>query len=468
MTAQGTGSLTRALTRSLLLGLALLWLVGVVGSGFVLKRLIDQKSDDELEESAAIMMSLVRYSDDLVLTAAVLGESRTQGSAGLEHDRLVYQIRDASGRVMLRSANAPESLAEVPLREGLVDSGSWRVATLHDPETGRILQLADPLADRRDALVTATLWLTLPLALFLVLATVLVYRASRSLARQVDSTAQAVARQDPQALGLVPLDGVVTELRPAVDATNRLLARLASALESERSFTYNSAHELRTPIAGALAQAQLIAASSRGTAMEGRARELVGALSRLARLAERLLALARAEGSAPLSDDRVDLAQVARLTLQQFDHDPRLRGRQLSAHVSPLVVPGDLDAIGLALRNLIENALVHGTDGTEIQVICEDAPEGRSLAVIDDGPGVPAAEVRSLVKRFARGAGAAGEGAGLGLSIADTLARRMGARLVLSSPPTGRRRGFEARLVWKSASRPAREREGRSGRTSRS
>ena len=74
MTLRGAGSVTRALTRSLVVGLTLLWLLGVLGSGIVLKRLIDEKSDDELQESAAILMSLVRHNNDLLVTAAVLGE----------------------------------------------------------------------------------------------------------------------------------------------------------------------------------------------------------------------------------------------------------------------------------------------------------------------------------------------------------------------------------------------------------
>jgi len=463
MTSRGAGSMTHALTRSLLVGLALLWLAGVLGSGIVLKRLIDQKSDDELQESAAILMSLVRHTDDLLVAAALLGETRAHSPLEKQHERFVYQIRDKSGRVMLRSPNAPASLMEVSLREGLTDAGEWRVLTLQDGATGRILQLADPLVERREALVTALLWLTVPLGVLLLFAALMVYRASRALVSQVERTAQAVSRQDPQALGLLPLDGVVTELRPAVDATNRLLARLASALEAERSFTYNSAHELRTPIAGALAQAQLLSASAEGTPMAGKARDLVRALSRLARLAERLLALARAEGSAPLRDDRVDLARVARLTADEFDRDPRLGGRRLLLQLSPIEVRGDLDAIGLAVRNLIENALVHGVGGTEIRVVCDDSLEGPSLAVIDDGPGVSSDDVRTLVKRFARGAAATGDGAGLGLSIVDTLARRMGARLALRSPLQDKDGGFEARLIWAPHRSPAKAGKSRQG-----
>ena len=449
----GAGSVTRALGRSLLVGLTLLWLTGVLGSGFVLKRLIDERSDHELHESAAILLSLVAYTDDLLVTAAVLGENRPPPPAGGAPAHFTYLIRDPGGRVLLQSADASPELLAVPLRAGLVDAGGWRVLTLATPTNKHVLQLAEPLAERNKALLTALLWLTLPLAALLAFAAYILFRASRSLVQQVQRTALAVSRQDPQALGLLPLEGVVTEMKPAVEATNRLLGRLADALEAERSFTYNSAHELRTPIAAALAQAQVLAARAEGTELKTRADALVHSLARLARLAERLLALARAEGSQPLADEWVDLAKVVYLTVGEFERNPRLRGRRIVVDAAPARVRADLDAVGLAVRNLVENALVHGAGGTVIRLVSSATREAASIAVIDDGPGVKGAELPSLIKRFARGAGAAGSGAGLGLSIVETLARRMGAKLVLVSPLDGQRVGFEARLVWRSASR---------------
>ncbi|MFO1413719.1 MAG: HAMP domain-containing sensor histidine kinase [Burkholderiales bacterium] len=446
--ALAAGSLTGRLARSLVLGLTLLWLAGVVGSGFVLHRLIDQKSDDELQESAALLLSLVRYTDDILVTAAVLGEKRRLPDSPFEHDRFVYQIRDASGRTLLRSHNAPPDLEAVPLQEGVVNVGDWRVATVHDANQQRFVQLADPLAERRDVLVTSLMWLTIPLAGVLMFAVFIVLRASHTLAAHVQRTAHAVARQDPQALGLLPLDGIATEMKPAVEATNRLLARLSDALEAERSFTFNSAHELRTPIAAALAQAQLVASMAGGTPVQEEADNLVRALTRLARIAERLLALARAEGAQPLAEDWLDLARVLKVTAQEFSRDPRLAGRTIASGGPPVLVRGDIDAIGLAVRNLVENALVHATGSRRILLRCGETKDVAMLAVTDDGDGVAADEIETLARRFARSRNAGGTGAGLGLSIVDTLARRMGARLVLRSPPTGQERGFEARIVW--------------------
>ena len=118
MTLTRSGSFINALTRSLLVGLTILWLAGVLGSGLVLKRLIDEKSDDELQESASMLMSLVRHTNDLLVTAAVLGDRPPLAGGRLEHERFVYQILDGGGRVLLKSHNAPSDLLALPLRKG--------------------------------------------------------------------------------------------------------------------------------------------------------------------------------------------------------------------------------------------------------------------------------------------------------------------------------------------------------------
>ena len=450
----GASSLMTRLARSLMLGLALLWLIGVVGSGFVLQQLIDGKSDDELHETGLILLSFVSRTADLAETASVLAEAQDLAANAPHHDRFAYQLRGARGELLLTSNNAPERPFAAPLAPGFVSAGGWRVVTLPDPANRRFLQLADPLHERHEALVKALLWLTAPLALLLGFAAFMVMRASRSLMAHVRRTASAVAERDPQALGMLPLSGVVTEMRPAIEATNQLLGRVSSALETERSFTYNAAHELRTPIAAALAQVQLMTAMCEGPPeLKVEAARLVDSLARLSRLAERLLALARAEGTEPLRRDRVDLARVARFTVDEFRRDPRLGPRELVVDAVPVAIRGDLDTVGLALRNLVENALLHGAGGRRIRISAVSADGQPTLAVIDDGPGVDPTDLPQLTQRFKRGGGAAGDGAGLGLAIVDMLARRLGARLVLLSPPVGEPTGFEARLCWPVAER---------------
>jgi hypothetical protein len=86
---------------------------------------------------------------------------------------------------------------------------------------------------------------------------------------------------------------------------------------------------------------------------------------------------------------------------QATGRSPRLRGRRIVVQAAPVRVRGDLDAIGLALRNLVESALAHGTGGFFIRFTCAGTREAVSRAVIDDGPGVAPVELPSLAKRFA-------------------------------------------------------------------
>jgi two-component system OmpR family sensor kinase len=183
-------------------------------------------------------------------------------------------------------------------------------------------------------------------------------------------------------------------------------------------------------------------------ALELQAARLIESMLRLSRLAERLLALARAEGAEPLVHEWVDLDRVVSLTVEEFRRDPRLRGRELTADVTAVRVRGDLDAAGLVLRNLVENALVHGSGGHWIRVSCRREQDGIVMAVTDDGPGVPPDDLPTLTQRFKRAGNTAAVGAGLGLAIVAMLARRMRARLGLKSPPQGLATGFEVRLTW--------------------
>jgi two-component system OmpR family sensor kinase len=152
-------------------------------------------------------------------------------------------------------------------------------------------------------------------------------------------------------------------------------------------------------------------------------------LDRLTRLATRLLQLARIESGVALKREPVDLTLLARLVADEFI-DARGAGRLVvEIHGEPAPVAGDLDALGIALRNLIDNALKHAAGAARVTVRVGPG----EIAVIDDGPGVPPASLGTLVRPFVRGE-VASEGSGLGLAIVNTIALQSGARLELRSP----------------------------------
>jgi two-component system, OmpR family, sensor kinase len=221
------------------------------------------------------------------------------------------------------------------------------------------------------------------------------------------------------------------------EAVNALMARLRRALDAERSFTANSAHELRTPVAAALAQAQRLGAELPEGAARARTVEIEAALKRLARLSEKLLQLARAEGAGLTGETPQDLVPALRLVLQDFVAEGAVEVALPTAgrFVSTL----DMDAFAILARNLIENALKHGDASRPVRVALSDA--GR-FSVVSPGPVLEPELLAAMTRRFVRGATTA-DGVGLGLSIVKAIMRGVGGEIAFASPASGQEDGLE-------------------------
>ena len=329
----------------------------------------------------------------------------------------------------------------MPLVPGFANTAAWRVYTLRHPGRDIYMQVADPLGDRRKAVNRTMVGLILPLAAVLPLLALLLRRIARRELRVLGELSQQISLRDGRLLHPIDLPGLPRELRSVEDHVNRLLQRLSHALDVERALAANAAHELRTPLAAARLRLQ--------TALEhglGRAdvEAAVAALQTLSRRAEKLLQLSRAESSVPLVREPVDLGRLAATVAQEFWQEERAADRLdlVSAHDGPAPVAlGDFDALAIALRNLVENALDYaGASPVELIV-----GPGCRLTVRDHGPGVPGDRLQALRQRHVRQS-ADRTGYGLGLSIVGTIAEKHGARLVLTSPLAGGENGFEARL----------------------
>lgn len=434
-------SLQRRLRRGLIGPLAVLWLAGaiaaVVGQQIELRELLD----DALEDTAQRALHMPLHPD-----AAMLIGPRGDDAEYDEDEHARLQIYDGQGRLLWRSAEAPVAPLAGLDREGVRDEGRWRVAVERLDDGSRVAIAAERRRDRLEALWHAPVWLLTPLLALLPLSALLVRWVLARGFRRIEPLRAGLAHRRDGDLAPLPLDGLPDELRPLVGTLNALLGRLGQMLQAERQFAAASAHELRTPLAAARAQAQRLAQEARDEGLAERAAALVRQLDRLTALATRLLQVARIDAGVALERRPVDLVQLARLVADEFA-DARPGGRlRVEVDGMPGTVEGDVDALGIALRNLVDNALKHG--GPEAQVVVRVA--ARRLGVVDDGPGVPAESLPRLLRPFERGASAA-EGSGLGLAMVETIARQSGARLELRSPAAGRARGFEATLVFDAA-----------------
>ncbi|MBS0343360.1 MAG: HAMP domain-containing histidine kinase, partial [Proteobacteria bacterium] len=307
------------------------------------------------------------------------------------------------------------------------------------------LQVADPLDERREAVNGTLLGLFIPLAAGLPLLALVLRRIARKELHALQWLAGQIAERSGSDLRHIPLPALPQELQSVGDDVNRLLERLSQALDVERALAANAAHEIRTPLASA--RLRLQTALDHGLHREDVEAALV-ALRTLSHRTEKLLQLSRAESGASLSRRPVDLAKVAGLVAQEFWREDEARAR-LDLRIAPIETQwalGDVDALAIALRNLVENAL-HYSCGEPV-VLEVMAP--CTLAVRDFGPGVNAQQLHTLHRRHVRHS-ADRAGYGLGLSIVHTIVDKHDARLDLFSPPPGARSGLEARIVLQPA-----------------
>ena len=287
------------------------------------------------------------------------------------------------------------------------------------------------------------LGLSLPLAVIVPLGLIgiwVIVRLSMTPVRTFRSQIEARGGGD-----LTPIDAedLPSEIGPVAKAVNHLLDRLTRTLQAERSLAAKSAHELRTPVAAALAQAQRMIAQAPDDATRERAEDMQTALRRLSRLTEKLMQLARAEGGRLLAEAPVEIGAILRMVVSEFDGQAETAGRiDLTLPDAPVFASIDADAFAILARNLIENALKHGVRDEPVAVTL--SADG-CLRVTNAGPVVPSAVLARLSEPFERGQ-ALVRGAGLGLAIARTIAAGTNGRIELQSPASGRIDGFEARF----------------------
>ncbi len=441
------GSITRKLTLALSGALACFWLLAAGLGVLVMQDEFAEIFDSALQETAERLLILV--ADDVDRGDAAGSNARFENvvpASGEEY--LTYQLRNDSGAVLLRSHDAPAAPFDAPLRQGFWGDDTHKFYTAVTAGDGDrlYLQVADALANRREALIEGATALFLPVLLLVPVSIALVWFIVRRLLAPIDELRQAIASKDGGNLAVIAREGLPQELLPIVRSVNLLLARLKAALDAEREFTANSAHELRTPIAGALAQTQVLIDELPAGPKKARARQIEASLLKLGHLAEKLLQLARAEAGLGTAETPVDLARVLELVVLDFQRDPDEAGR-LRLHRTDgatLRRAASEDGFAIALRNLIENALVHGTAAAPVDVFLD---RDGTVRIVNDGPRLADWELDMIRRRFGRGPTAA-KGSGLGISIAERLLAQMQARLELVSPPEGRSGGLEARIVF--------------------
>ncbi|AFC85699.1 signal transduction histidine kinase [Frateuria aurantia DSM 6220] len=299
------------------------------------------------------------------------------------------------------------------------------------------------------AMLTAMLLNTVEL----VVMGLLLWRAVVTALRPLRSTSESLSSRRAFDLSPVPVEALPTELQPLLQSFNAMLVRLDSAMQMERQFIADAAHELRTPLAALHLQAEVALAAGTLQGKDQALGKLIDVSLRTHRLAEQLLDTARLEaGLHRCGREPLDLLVVCRMIIDDFWIQAARRDCRLDLDGSACLLTCDPDEIGILIRNLVDNAIRHGHVGGRVRLRCGYLRRGDllhpMLEIEDDGPGVAAEERQAIFTRFHRAGGASGRGSGIGLSLVAAIAENHEATIETGCGPGWK--GFRLRVVFPS------------------
>jgi two-component system, OmpR family, sensor histidine kinase TctE len=386
-------------------------------------------TDRILLASARVIAEQVKDYDGVI--EAFIPPSALEMFASDEPDRVIYRIIGPDGALI---AGDPDSPAPPALPTGLQPlyfKGEFRAMPM------RAVVLAQPIASRgktREAMIIVAetlrghdklvgdLWLkALRDQVVLVAAAGLLalFGLNRGLAPLL-RLRNTVVERDPSELKPIDVHSVQVELQPLTAALNDAFERVRNLIATQRRFVANAAHQLRTPLALLKTQANV---GLREGDLQSKNEALAGvdtAVDALTRLANQMLALARAEqGSHSIRKSAVDFAAVVREALERLAQLALARAIDLGLDCEPALplIFGHPTLLHELVINLVDNALRYTPLGGTVNVSLRRDHQDMVLRVEDSGPGIPLAERQRVFERFYRLLGTGVEGTGLGLAI---------------------------------------------------
>ncbi|MER8571963.1 sensor histidine kinase [Mesorhizobium sp. M1338] len=361
-----------------------------------------------------------------------------------DRDSVYYRVETAGGRLLTGYPDLPEGPRQ-PSTEAVYRDHALRLLTFSHAVVGAgadspISVTVGVTLAGHDAMVKR-LWLSAfaqQLALVAIAGIFVLLGLRRGLAPLI-RLRDAVRSPGRSDLDPVEVPGAQSEIQPLIDALNAYMERVRAQMAAQRRFIANAAHQLRTPLALLSTQASYALRESAAEARQEALVALQASSGKLARLAEQLLTLSRAEpGSRRPRADRIDLTDAARHVLET--QAPAAIARRIDLgleEAGPVPVIGDGTMLREMIVNLVDNALRYSAAGGSVTVKLAVIDGKAVLTVADDGPGIPADERDHVFERFYRIAGSTEEGSGLGLAIVREVVENAGGRVTLGDGATG-------------------------------
>lgn len=456
--------------------LLLLWPMSIAITYLVAKSIANQPFDDALEDRVTVLSQQIRTVAGR--PAVQLPDSAADVLRADDVDSVYFQISGPDGTHLDGDLDLPRPRQAGPGtgqggRSGTVEfrndsihgtpvrvAYSWvNLDPLRErpPPPGQgpapplaLVQVAETLDKRAHLANEIIKGVILPQFIILPVILALVWFAlSRGLSPLAELQERIRARPQDD---LSPIDPrqVPEEISPLVGSFNDMLERLAQTVEMQKRFIADAAHQMKTPLAGMRMQSELALRQVDPGEIHRSLEQLAKSSESATRLVNQLLALARAENQphAGLAFEEVDLAQLARATVQDwvqasfghgidlgFESPDAPDAPSADSSGTPLHIAGNALMLRELLSNLIDNALRYTPQGGSVTVRVRRDGEHALLEVEDTGPGIAPGERAQVFERFYRILGSNVQGSGLGLAIVREIAQQHGAEIDIFNNP---------------------------------
>lgn len=410
---------------------------------------IDEVYDAQLAQNARLLQGVMRM-PVAIREHAGLYEAFNQALAlavpkvdGHPYEsKIAFQVWNAQGALLVQTSSAP-TFTSAPVKSGFSDvtdlnRGKWRAFVLDDAQYGLKIWVGerdDVRADLVDRIVRHTV---VPNLIGSLLLAMVIWLAIGWGLKPLVNMAETLRARHPGSLEPLQLTPLPTELEPMQAALNRVLAQIREVMGRERRFIADAAHEMRTPLAVLRVHAQNLMEAKSGEDRHESLEHLIAGVDRTTRLVNQLLTMARIEPESETPQTvSIDLVATVRDSLVQLTPWILSKGFELTFDADDDIIPARVDPgiINIALNNLVTNAANFSPPNGMITVRLSVQDDHYALSVEDEGPGIDEAERDRLFERFySRGND---QGAGLGLTIVQAIAVRVGGQIRLDNRPSG-------------------------------
>jgi two-component system sensor histidine kinase QseC len=404
----------------------LAWLGTAASSLYSARKEVQELFDAHLAQSARVLHAMLRHEISEVEAFGLDNRAIVLDTSVPGHfyeGKFFFTVRDGKGEAWYRSLEGPELEIE-PEVIGFSDitdsSQQWRVYLLRDKVLNISIEVVQSYEIRNQLIWKIAQQVIWPFAIVIPVILLSIWIGAGRGLRPLKTVADEVRDRNPNNLEEIDLTKLPTEIAPLFISLNSLLGRLDKALSNERGFTSDAAHELRTPLAGIRAQAQVAVRAKDEKEKDTALRHIILGIDNATHLVRQMLMLARLDPDIPIRNfNQQDLtriltdvaADVASLAVAK---DIDLEVRQSAEQV---MVQGQAEALSVLIRNLLDNAVRYTPSGGWVKASITQSIDGAVLKIIDSGPGIANKDKDRIFDRFYRGLGTGQTGSGLGLSI---------------------------------------------------